>query len=233
MAGIAQTELDFDVGIRQFWNVRDVSMAESLRWIREREGSDASIVVGAHNTHLQLHPVRVQRATSMGSYYSSRFGREDTLFIGAASERSVKGEPPRPDSNQAAYSRFEPDCLFLDLHQAPHNGAVSDWLNTERPDRSNLRYQPVCAGNAWDCLVFHRTLTTGEVELPDYLQSLPVQKTMHEFQRFSWSLCHLWVSCSGQHSGCVLRSGHFVHIRPRRHRRQGFPTLQSAHALVR
>ena len=88
---IAQTDADFEVGLRQFWNVRDVSMTQSLRWIREREGWDAGIVVGAHNTHLQQHPVRVQKATSMGSYFSSRFGREDILFIGAASEALGKG----------------------------------------------------------------------------------------------------------------------------------------------
>lgn len=182
---IAQTDVDFEVGLRQFWNVRDVSMAESLRWIREREGLDAGMVVGAHNTHLQLHPVRVQKATSMGSYFASRFGREDILFIGAASDRSVKGEPPRPDSNQAAYARIGPDCFFLDLRAAPASGRVADWLNVERPDRSNLRYQPVCAGNAWDCLLFHRTLSTGEVELPGYLQSAPAEYSGDELERFS------------------------------------------------
>lgn len=181
---IAQTETDFAVGLRQFWNVRDVSMAESLHWIRRREGWDAGIVVGAHNTHLQLHPVRTQKATSMGSYVSSRFGRDDILFIGATSERSVKGEPPRPDSNQAAYARIGPDCFFLDLREAPSSGPVADWLNVERPDRSNLRYQPVCAGNAWDCLLFHRTLSTGQVELPGYLQAPPAEHAVDGLARF-------------------------------------------------
>lgn len=173
LLAIAQTEADFDVGIRQFWNVRDVSMAESLRWIRQREGHDAGIVVGAHNTHLQLHPVRVQRATSMGSYYAAAYGRDDLLFIGTASERSVKGEPPRPDCNQAAYAKVGPDCYFLDLRDAPQTGPVADWLSEERPDRSNLRYQPVCPGAAWDCLLFHRTLNTGTVERPAYLSAEP------------------------------------------------------------
>ena len=183
--GLAQTQADFSVGVRQFWNVRDVSMAESLRWIREREGLDAGIVVGAHNTHLQLHPVRVQRATSMGSYYSSRFGCDDLLFIGAASERSVKGEPPQPDSNQAVYAGVGPDCFFLDLRTAPRNSPVADWLSVERPDRSNLRYQPVCAGDAWDCLLFHRTLSTGEVELPGYLDSPLAQHSSPDLESLS------------------------------------------------
>lgn len=182
---IAQTDLDFKIGFRQYWNVRDVSMAESLRWIREREGANAGMVIGAHNTHLQLHPVRADKATSMGSYYSSRFGREETLFIGATSDRSLKGEPPIPESNQAAYAEVGPDCFFLDLRAAPKSGPVADWLGQERPDRSNLRYQPVCAGDAWDCLLFHRTLTTGTVERPGYLHSDPAEISATELERFS------------------------------------------------
>ena len=182
---LAQTEADFDVGVRQFWNVRDVSMAESVRWIREREGADAGMVLGAHNTHLQLHPVRVQKATSMGSYYASRFGRDDTLFIGTTSERSLKGEAPRPDSNQAAYAKVKPDCYFLDLRTAPQSGPIADWLKVERPDRTNLRYQPVCAGDAWDCLLFHRTLATGEVEIPSYLYSPPTEYSGSDLAGFS------------------------------------------------
>ena len=133
---LAQTELDFEVGLRQFWNVRDVSMTDSLRWILEREGPAAKIVVAAHNSHLQQHPVRVQRATSMGSYYTSRFDHDDILFIGAASTSTVKGEPPNPQCNQAVYEQIGPDCFFLDLREAPSNGPVADWLGKERADRS-------------------------------------------------------------------------------------------------
>ena len=182
---IAQTDTDFQVGFRQYWNVRDVSMAESLRWVREREGLDAGIVIGAHNTHLQRYPVRENRATSMGSYVSSRFGQDDMLLIGATSDRSLKGEPPIPESNQAAYAQIGPDCFFLDLRDAPKSGPVADWLNVERPDRSNLRYQPVCAGQAWDCLLFNRTLSTGEVERPGYLHAEPAEHLAGDLARYS------------------------------------------------
>ena len=182
---LAQIELDFEIGLRQFWNVRDVSMADSLRWILEREGPQAKMVVAAANTHLQQHPVRVQRATSMGSYYASRFGREEVLFIGAASASTVKGDPPIPDCNQAVYEQIGPDCFFLDLREAPTNGPVADWLGEERPDRVNMRYQPVCPGAAWDCLVFHRTLRTAAVELPDYLHSEPAELTSAEMDELS------------------------------------------------
>ena len=43
---LAQTEREFDVGFKTFWNVRDVSMARSLQWILDREGPDAKAVVG-------------------------------------------------------------------------------------------------------------------------------------------------------------------------------------------
>ncbi|MFT5389951.1 MAG: erythromycin esterase [Gammaproteobacteria bacterium] len=185
ISALGQTEADFEIGLRQLWNVRDVSMAESLCWIREREGHDAAMVIGAHNTHLQRHPVRVQRATSMGSYFASRFGRDEMLLIGTASERSVKGEAPRADSNQAAYAKVGPASYFLDLRAAPTTGPVREWLQVERPDRSNLRYQPVCAGDAWDCLIFSQTLSTGGVEAPAYMHSPPALQEFHSAEQYA------------------------------------------------
>ena len=179
---IAKTEPDFDVGLHGFWSVRDESMAQSLQWIRQREGLDAGVVVGAHNTHLQQYPVRVQRLTSMGSYFSNRYGRDDSLYIGAASALSLKGEQPSQDCNQAVYERVGPDCFFLDLREAPTEGPVAGWLVAERPDRSNLRYQPVAPGRAWDCLLFHRTLSLAQVDLPGYLKVDPGTVSREQLQ---------------------------------------------------
>ena len=163
---LAQTgDLDSDEGFRAFWNVRDVSMACSLEWILKREGPDARIVVGAHNTHLQQYPVRVQKATSMGSYIANRIGREKLLIIGAASAYSTKGEEPMPDTNPAAYDQVGPECYFLDLRKAPASGLVAKWLNTERMSRHNLRYGPEAPVPAYDCLLFHRTVSIAEVAL--------------------------------------------------------------------
>ena len=170
MLNFAQTESDFRVGFRTFWNVRDAAMAEQVQWILDREGPDARALIGAHNTHLQQYPVRVQRATSMGAYLAERIGRENVLFIGAQSACSVKGEEPRPESNQVVYARVGPDCYFLDLRRAPREGPVADWLRTERPDRSNLRYQPVAPGKAWDCFVFHRRVSIAEPRVPDSMR---------------------------------------------------------------
>ena len=103
----AQTETDFSIGFRTFWNVRDYAMAEQVQWILDREGPGARAVIGAHNTHLQQYPVRVQRATSMGAYLAERIGRDNVLFIGAQSAYSVKGEEPLPESNQAVYGQSD------------------------------------------------------------------------------------------------------------------------------
>ena len=170
MLNFAQTETDFGVGFRTFWNVRDAAMAEQVEWILDREGPGARAVIGAHNTHLQQYPVRVQRATSMGAYLVERIGRENVLFIGAQSACSVKGEKPLPESNQAVYGQVGPDCYFLDLRRAPRVGLVADWLGTERPDRSNLRYQPVAPGKAWDCFVFHHRVSIAEPQVPDSMR---------------------------------------------------------------
>ena len=119
----AQTgDLDSAEGFRAFWNTRDVSMACSLEWILKREGPGARMVVGAHNSHLQLYPVRIQRGTSMGSYAANRIGREKLLYIGVSSTYSVKGEDPIPDSNAAAYEQVGPDCFFWTCAVRPTRG---------------------------------------------------------------------------------------------------------------
>lgn len=166
MLHFAQTETDWSIGFRTFWNVRDAAMAEQVEWILDREGPDARALIGAHNTHLQQYPVRAQRATSMGAYLAERIGRDNVVFIGAQSAYSVKGEEPLPESNQAVYGQVGPDCYFLDLRRAPGQGPVANWLGVERPDRSNLRYQPVAPGKAWDCFVFHRRVSIAEPQVP-------------------------------------------------------------------
>ena len=162
---LAQVELDFSVGFKTFWNVRDVSMARSLEWVLNREGPGVKAVVGAHNVHLQLSPVRADKATSMASYLSDRIGREKLLLIGTASTYSKKGEDPIPDSCAAVYGQVGPDCFLLDLRAAPGSGPVADWLNTEHPDRYNLRYGPMTPGQAWDCLLFSRRVRNADVAL--------------------------------------------------------------------
>ena len=181
---LAQTDPDFKKGFREFWNVRDISMTESLHWILEREGFNTGTVIGAHNTHLQRYPLRTEKATSMGSYFANRFGRKTMLVVGAASSLSLKGDAPIAESNQATYSLVGPDSFFLDFRQAPKGGPVANWLAQERPDRSNLRYQPVCAGEAWDCILFHRTLSTATVEWPAFLYS-PYATPPNNLDRFS------------------------------------------------
>ena len=123
LVNLAQVELDFSLGFRHFWNVRDVSMAQSIQWILDREGPDSKLVVAAHNSHLQQTPVRAQRATSMGSYLVNQIDRNQVLFIGAASAQSVKDDAPSADCNQAVYDRIGPDCFFLDLRKAPRRRA--------------------------------------------------------------------------------------------------------------
>lgn len=162
----AETQEDFQVGFKTFWNIRDAAMADQLEWIIEREGPDAGMLIGAHNNHLQQFPVRLQQATSMGSYLTQRIGREKTLFICATSGKSAKGDTPVPDSNQATYSAVGLDSFIIDLRDAPSTGPVHDWLSKARMDRSNLRFQPVAPGAAWDCVFFLSDVTIAHVDVP-------------------------------------------------------------------
>ena len=171
---MAQTgDLDLNEGFRTFWNIRDVSMTHSLEWILEREGPSARVLIGAHNAHLQQSPVRVQKATSMGSYIANRIGREKLLIIGAESTYSVKGDEPVPDSNPATYDQVGPECYFLDFRNAPVSGPVAEWLKSERMTRHLLRFGPLAPGLAWDCLLFHRSVSIADVaQVPSMMTPL-------------------------------------------------------------
>ena len=138
-------------------------------------------VVGAHNVHLQLSPVRADKATSMASYLSDRIGREKLLLIGTASTYSKKGEDPIPESCAAVYEQVGPDCFLLDLRAAPGSGPVADWLNTEHPDRYNLRYGPMTPGRAWDCLLFSRRVRNADVALAP---SMEMERAVPDPSRF-------------------------------------------------
>ena len=181
---MAQSDPDFSIGFKAFWNVRDAAMADQLAWIIAREGETAGFLIGAHNTHLQQVPVRLQHATSMGSYIAQRVGRDKIRFAGAASAMSVRGDDPLAESNQRAYSQVGPEGFFLDLRQAPGEGAVRDWLDSERLDRSNLRYQPLAPGRAWDWLFYQSRLSIAEVALPDALKPRPGQADPRRFSDY-------------------------------------------------
>lgn len=166
-----ETELDFVVGFKTFWNIRDAAMAAGLEWVINREGPNRRILVGAHNNHLQQFPVRHNKATSMGSFLTHRIGRDRTLFICATNGLSAKGDAPIQESNQATYDQVGPDNWFLDFRCAPDDPDIKNWMDAERLDRSNIRYQPVAPGMAWDCMFFRRSVTIAHTAVPKGLSS--------------------------------------------------------------
>lgn len=177
----AETELDFDAGFKTFWNIRDASMAAGLEWVINREGPSRRILVGAHNNHLQQFPVRLNKVTSMGSYLTHRIGRDRTLFICATNGRSAKGDLPIEESNQATYDQVGPDRWFMDFRRAPDDPDIKGWMNAGRLDRSNIRYQPVAPGVAWDCMFFSRSVTIAHAAVPKGLSLEKGQETAEDY----------------------------------------------------
>ena len=65
LVNLAQVELDFSLGFRHFWNVRDVSMAQSVQWILERTATHAMLFNGERDIDEQRnlkgrHPHQLQ-----------------------------------------------------------------------------------------------------------------------------------------------------------------------------
>lgn len=180
---LAQAGPDFQKVFGTFWNTRDAAMAEHLEWIVQREGLEEGFLVGAHNFHFQQHPFGVteQKATTMGSYFTSRVGRENVLVIGTNSAQATRGDEPLRESSNYAYNQVGPESYFLDLRSAPTSGPVREWLGEAREERGNVMYQSVAPGIAWDCLFFHRTISIATLDLP---ASLTIGRGTAETGRF-------------------------------------------------
>jgi erythromycin esterase len=119
--------------------VRDRGMADNVRWIREREGPGARIVLSAHNDHVTLDPTdrmgAILRETVGAGYLgiglvfnqggfaaheitSGQWAYDRVFNLGAAPAGSL-------DSTLA---RAGAGIAVLDLRRLPRGGPIADWF---------------------------------------------------------------------------------------------------------
>lgn len=155
---------------RVWWNSRDAGMASLLRWVLEREGSDAKVVVGAHNIHLQktfAHETDYEQST-MTQYLAGTQQPVETFMIGSTSNGSLKPDDlARPGSFQHGLAQVDPGPFVLNLTGAERVVAAGQWLDTPMADRSNTFYQTVRPAQAWDAVFFTDQIALDAVALPD------------------------------------------------------------------
>ncbi len=163
---LSATHADPENGQRYRRNIRDAGMATELKWILEREGPDARLLVGAHNVHLQKAFARGGRPTA-GQHLSLEMPAGDLVMIAATNDYSLKPDDPAIEGSfQSALARVGMPSFVLDLRAADDDAQAAAWLNQERPDRSNIAFPLLNVARAWNAVYFTRRISSDTLSLP-------------------------------------------------------------------
>jgi erythromycin esterase len=164
---------------------RDVSMAENIGWLLDREGPGGKLVVWAHNYHISRYPgamgwklastydadyLPVGFAFSTGglnAYEGYGKGIEGPVTAPLGSLGPLTAPPPDPGSYEALLEKATAPDYYLDLRQA--TGGAAAWLNTSHRFRSigaiyyasdpEFHYTPVVLPNIYDVMIFLKNIT--------------------------------------------------------------------------
>ncbi len=161
--------------------VRDSTMAENIRWILEREGPEAKMVVWAHNGHVSTGPgwmgahLREALGTDMvvfgfafnqGSFQAIEMpvpsvGGLRSFTVGPAPEESLDGMLAAAGLRLAA----------IDFRKLPGEGPVADWWSVPHETRNlgsgysegvaSLVWVPRIVNHLYDALLFIESTTSA------------------------------------------------------------------------
>ena len=173
--------------LRTWWNLRDAGMAELVLWILRREGPRARLMIGAHNIHLQkqfAHETEFAQST-MGQHLAMVLPERSMVMMSGTSDESIKpNDFARTGSFQAGLAKAGLPAFVLDLRSIGSPGA-SSWLGRERPDRSNMIYQPLEVSTAWDAVFFVRHVSLDRLSLPSPVARSAIELPPEELEEFS------------------------------------------------
>jgi len=119
--------------------IREQAMADNLRWVLERHGPEARVIVLAHNLHVGRAPVDVaipgrpalDSIPSIASILDREMGH-DIFVIGCTYGSADRPEPMSFDTTTVGYrlGLTGLTSFLLGLRNAPKNGPVGDWLRS-------------------------------------------------------------------------------------------------------
>src|SRR5262245_5295397 len=130
--------------------VRDRAMAENVRWILNHEGTDAKIVLWAHNYHVSA--ANPEKPVAMGEHLRATFGQQMVVFGFAFNQggfqaiempfpsarglRSFVVGPAGEESFDAMLASAGLRIAAIDLRKTANAGEVGTWLGDPRATRS-------------------------------------------------------------------------------------------------
>lgn len=132
-------------------NVRELCMAENLRWMLSREEKRGISIFHSHNIHIRRTP-RPDGTIPAGAYLHSLLKGRGSIVIAATNALTLRADGEcREDSLEKLLSSVKKDCFFLDWRKAPP--IVAEVLSG-RFDRQNMSYVGNDPLTAYDMVYF-------------------------------------------------------------------------------
>ncbi len=137
------------------YNIRDRYMAENVTWVLDQAGSDARIVLWAHNNHVGMSGE--ENLVSMGDYLRKQYGNQMVVFgflfyqgsFNAwwnSSLQTFQVDPPPTDSYESFFYNAGLPRFFLDLRTLKTDSPAADWFLAPHPFRFiGTNYDPYSA----------------------------------------------------------------------------------------
>jgi erythromycin esterase len=151
--------------------MRELAMADNLRWVEQRENSRGKVFFFAHDAHLQtsiqvfVRPMAT-RTRPAGMYLRSALGGDMGGVIGTYFGRGANfpaesaPEPPDAAGMDSLLSSLSLPCFMMDLRELPSAGILREWFQAAHETRSGrgvtTRVAPL---DAYDAILFIDTIT--------------------------------------------------------------------------
>jgi erythromycin esterase len=137
------------------YNIRDRYMAENVTWVLDQAGSDAKIVLWAHNFHVGMSGEEISQ--TMGDYLRTQYGNQMVVFgflfyqgsfnaYWRSSLQTFQVDPPPTDSYESFFHEAGLPLFFLDLRSVKADSPAADWFLAPHPFRIiGTNYDPYSA----------------------------------------------------------------------------------------
>ncbi|MFN8006841.1 MAG: erythromycin esterase family protein [Terriglobia bacterium] len=175
----------FESRFRDMLTMREVAMADNLRWVLERSGPQGRVVLFAHDNHVKMHELRLRSSEPdfsswdglqpagvfarselgndlvvIGTYYGTAEGFETTNHV----------LPPNQHAMDGLLASLGLPTYLIDLRELPKLGPLADWFLCSHEVRDGLAgINLVRASEAYDAILYIDRLTPSR--RPTDLQS--------------------------------------------------------------
>jgi hypothetical protein len=150
--------------------IREQAMVDNLRWVLERHGPVARVIVLAHNLHVGRSPVDVtipgrpvlDSIPSIASLLDADLG-DEMFAIGCLYGAAAWPEEVSSDTTTVGYrlGLTGLSSFLLGLRNAPKNGPVGDWLRSPQRFKAEGGIAVCSPAATFDALLYvdslHRT----------------------------------------------------------------------------